>query len=311
MATLGPMLLDVADTAGQGAALKARLAKVQHDIDAFLIEVIPENDGPAGRLTQAMRYGVVGAGKRLRAMLTLAVAEMFDAPRARAIRVAAAIECVHAQSLIHDDLPCMDDDDMRRGKPSLHRQFDEAIAVLAGDALLALAFEILSEPATHPDAQVRASLVCGLARTIGHTGLAAGQMMDLYPPAKPTPDDALVCEAMKTGGLIRFAVEAGAALGGCDDAQMASLQRYADKLGLAFQIRDNVLDRIGDARIVGKRLRKDAGAGRKNSVQILGLGEACHRSEILAQGCIREIASFGVNARILSEIASFAVSRAH
>ena len=311
MAKLRPVLVEPAEQGSREGPLKSRLAEVQEDIDAFLISKLPERQGPSGTLTQAMRFGVVGAGKRMRAMLTVAVAEMFDAPYARAIRVAAAIECVHAQSLIHDDLPCMDDDDMRRGKPSLHRQFDEAIAVLAGDALLALAFEILSEPATHPDANVRSGLVCGLARTIGQAGLAAGQMMDLYPPTNPTPDEVYSCEIMKTGGLIRFAVEAGAALGGCNSAEMDSLLRYADKLGLAFQIRDNVLDQIGDARIVGKRLRKDEGAGRKNSVQILGLGEACNQSELLAQGCIREIAVFGGNARILSEIASFAVSRAH
>lgn len=292
-------------------ALEHKLPRVQRDIDAFLCDNLPLRDGSAGRLTEAMRYAVVGAGKRLRAMLTIAVAEMFAVPYFRAIRVASAIECVHAQSLVHDDLPCMDDDDLRRGKPSLHRQFDEATAVLAGDALLAMAFEILSGPGTHPNANVRSGLVLGLARTIGHGGLAAGQMMDLYPSADPIPDEVFACENMKTAGLIRFAVEAGAALGGCDGAQMESLLRYADKLGLAFQIRDNVLDRVGNAAIVGKRLRKDEQAGRKNSVQILGLGEACNQSEILAQGCIEEIARFGRNARILSEIASFAVSRSH
>lgn len=287
------------------------LARLQHDIDAFLTHLLPEQQGAAGRLTEAMRYAVIGGGKRLRAMLTVSVAQMFNAPYAQALRVAAAIELVHAQSLIHDDLPCMDNDDLRRGKPTVHRQFDEATAVLAGDALLALAFEILADEETHADARVRTDLVCRLAHFIGHKGLAAGQMMDLYPPAEPTRDDVFECENKKTGGLIRFAVEAGTMLGQCGPKERDSLLSYADKLGLAFQIRDDVLDRVGDDAVVGKKLRKDVEAGRSNAVHLLGLKEANRQTELLARGCHEELAQFGQNARILSEIASFAVSRLH
>src|SRR6478735_9851983 len=166
--------------------LAARLTDLRQDIDALLATLIADVPGSRGRLNAAMRYAAIGGGKRFRAMLTVAVAELLGASYARALRVGAAIECVHAQSLVHDDLPCMDDDDMRRGRPTLHRRFDKATAVLAGDALLALAFEILADDATHPDAGVRAALVLKLARAVGHNGLAAGQMLDLYPPSVPT-----------------------------------------------------------------------------------------------------------------------------
>ncbi|WP_216322011.1 polyprenyl synthetase family protein [Sphingomonas quercus] len=289
--------------------LQHRLARLRRDVDALLTSLIPETGGPAGQLNEAMRYAVVGGGKRFRAMLTVAVAELVGAPYEQALRVAAAVECVHAQSLVHDDLPCMDDDDMRRGRLTLHRRFDEATAVLSGDALLALAFEILGDAGTHPDAGVRIALVVKLARAIGNDGLAAGQMMDLYPPAAPSPAHVMECEAKKTGGLIRFAVEAGAMLGHCTAEDRASLLRFADSLGLAFQIRDDLLDRTGDATAVGKKLRKDERAGRRNAVATFGLGRASARASQLARHCRDELSRFGRTARTLNDIAEFAVCR--
>jgi len=304
---------DAADTfrPGNEASLAVRLSSLQDDIDSLLTLLIPDRPGAQGRLTQAMRYAVVGGGKRLRSLLCVSVADLVGAPYTQALRVSAAIECIHAQSLIHDDLPCMDDDDMRRGKPTVHRAFDEATAVLAGDALMALAFDILSHEATHPDPLVRAGLVSALARSIGHGGLAAGQMMDLYPDPDATRDQVLECEMLKTGTLIRFAVEAGSLLGQCDSAMRHSLLRYADLLGLAFQLRDDVLDRIGQAEVVGKRLNKDAEAGRQSAVQVMGLGEAQRQTEMFARGCLEELAGFGGRARVLSDIAQFAASRMH
>ena len=188
---------------------------MRKDIDTALDFAIGPVRGRDRRLWEAMRYAAIGGGKRFRALLVAAVSELVGGTHGQALRVGAAIECVHAQSLIHDDLPCMDNDDLRRGRPTMHRQFDEATAVLAGDALLALAFEILADEATHPDAQVRAQLVLVLARVVGQDGLAGGQMMDLYPPARPSAQDLFECESRKTGALIRFAVEAGAMLGQC------------------------------------------------------------------------------------------------
>jgi geranylgeranyl pyrophosphate synthase len=280
------------------------------DIDTLLKAAIPAVSGAPGRLNEAMRYAVVGGGKRFRPMLTVAVAELVGAPYAQALRVGAAVECVHAQSLIHDDLPCMDDDDVRRGLPTLHRRYDEATAVLAGDALLALAFDILADEATHEDGGVRAALVVKLARAVGQDGLAGGQMMDLYPPAVATPAHVLECETRKTGSLIRFAVEAGAMLGQCSVEDRASLLRFADSLGLAFQIRDDLLDCTGDAQSVGKKLRKDERMGRKSSVAMFGLDRAKAHASRLAGHCRDELSRFGHTGRTLHDIADFAILRA-
>jgi (E)-4-hydroxy-3-methyl-but-2-enyl pyrophosphate reductase len=287
------------------------LLTLQRDLDAFLADVLPERQGAAGRLTEAMRYAVIGGGKRMRAMLTVSVAQLSGAAPAQALRVAAAIECVHAQSLIHDDLPCMDNDDLRRGKPTVHRQFDEATAVLAGDALLALTFEILADERTHPDPRIRSELVLRLAQFIGQDGLAAGQMMDLHPPADPTREQVFACEMRKTGGLIRFAVDAGILLGECRESERVNLHNYAEKLGLAFQLRDNMLDRIGNAEMVGKKLGKDIETGRKTSVALLGIEGADRELKLLVESCRDDLAGFGPAADILSEIATFTASRLH
>ncbi|MFC4256608.1 4-hydroxy-3-methylbut-2-enyl diphosphate reductase [Altererythrobacter xixiisoli] len=285
------------------------LARLQHDIDRLLTAAIPQRHGAAGRLTDAMRYATVGGGKRLRAMLTVTAATLAGARREQALVVAAAIECVHAQSLIHDDLPCMDDDALRRGRPTVHRKYDEATAVLAGDALMALAFELLARDDTHDDAAVRARLVLGLSRVIGFDGLAAGQMMDLFPPDAPTRDAVFQCEQKKTGGLIRFAIEAGLMLGNGCAKQAEALLAYGDRLGLAFQIRDDILDHIGDAELMGKRIGKDAKAGRATAVGLLGLDGAQQQVADLAAECHGLLKDLGPEARILADIADFAVTR--
>ncbi len=196
---------------------------------------------PAARLVEAMHYAALGQGKRLRPFFVVETAKLFAVPREQALRVGAALECVHCYSLVHDDLPAMDDDDMRRGRPALHKAFDEATAILAGDALLTLAFEILAGPDTHPDGAVRSLLIAELAKAAGHAGMAGGQMLDLMPaPQAAASFDAIVAmQAMKTGALFRFACEAGAMLGGGD---AAPFRRYAEHIGLAFQIADDILD---------------------------------------------------------------------
>ncbi len=306
-----PVSLDALD-AGTLSGLPAdRLSRLRRDIDATLDGAIGQAKGRDRRLAAAMRYATIGGGKRFRALLVAAVSELVGGSHARALRVGAAIECVHAQSLVHDDLPCMDDDDLRRGRPTLHRKFDEATAVLAGDALLALGFELLADEATHPDANVRAALVLALARAVGQDGLAGGQMMDLYPPAKPTKQTVFDCESRKTGALIRFAVEAGSMLGTCSAEDRARLLGFADNLGLVFQIRDDMLDSIGEVGVVGKAVGKDADAGRKNTTSVLGLDGAARQASQLEDACHEALDVFGPKAIPLRDLARFAVSRMH
>ena len=288
-----------------------QLARLRDDLDSLLDAAIGQRVGPQLRLAEAMRYAVIGGGKRFRAMLAASVSELAGGTYGQALRVGAAIECVHAQSLVHDDLPCMDDDDLRRGRPTLHRQFDEATAVLAGDALMALAFELLADEATHPDGAVRARLVLALARSIGQDGLAGGQMMDLYPPAAPTEQDLFACESHKTGSLIRFAVEAGAMLGQCSDEEQKRLLRFAENLGLVFQIRDDMLDQVGDVAIVGKALEKDAAAGRASATVLFGLDGAARKANLLESACREALDGFGPKALPLRDLARFALNRTH
>ena len=306
-----PVLLDALDAGTLSGSLDDRLSRLRQDIDAALDRAIGQTGGRDPRLAEAMRYAAVGSGKRFRALLVTAVCELVGGPYAQALRVGAAIECIHAQSLAHDDLPCMDDDDLRRGRPTLHRKFDEATAVLAGDALLALGFELLAEEATHPDARVRAGLVLALARAIGQDGLAGGQMMDLYPPNKPTKQNVFDCESRKTGALIRFAVEAGSMLGTCSADERARLMRFAENLGLVFQIRDDMLDTIGDVAVVGKAVRKDADAGRTTAASLLGLDGAARKASQLEDACHDALMLFGPKAIPLRDLTRFAVSRMH
>jgi farnesyl diphosphate synthase len=226
----------------------------------------------SGPLADAMRYAALGGGKRFRPFLVVETAALFGVPLARALDVAAAVECVHCYSLVHDDLPAMDDDDLRRGRPTVHIAFDEATAILAGDALLTLAFEILARPDTVPDAAIRSELVLGLALASGKDGMAGGQMLDLIAEGKQVDLDAVAqIQRLKTGALIEFSVGAGAILGRGTSDQRLSLARFARALGLAFQIADDLLDAEGDTAEVGKATLKDAAAGKATFVSLLGI----------------------------------------
>ncbi|MFN3944920.1 MAG: polyprenyl synthetase family protein [Allosphingosinicella sp.] len=282
------------------------------DIDALFQAILPDPPDARRRLYDAMRYAAVGGGKRLRPLLVLASARLFEVPRGQAIRAGLAVECVHVHSLIHDDLPCMDDDDLRRGKPTVHRAFDEATAVLAGDALLALAFEILGDPATHPSGTVRAELVCELAKAAGAGGMAGGQMLDLSPPEEEERidlDGVTRLQRLKTGALIGWCVEAGAIMGRAPHDLRTSLRGYAHCLGLAFQIADDLLDHGGEEAKVGKRLGKDAEQGKETFVSLLGPARARRQAKLLVAQAEDHLRPFGEDARLLAAIARYAVER--
>ncbi len=298
---------------GFQAALAAAAARAEAALDALL-----PREGPdaRGRLAAAMRHAALGGGKRLRAFLTIETAALFDAEPAAADRVAAAVECLHAYSLVHDDMPCMDDDALRRGKPTVHVAWDEATAVLAGDCLQTLAFEILADPATHGDAEVRAALALGLAQASGLAGMVGGQALDLGAEADaaargaPLDVEAIATlQHLKTGALIRFAAEAGAILGGADAQARAQVAAYACDLGAAFQIRDDLLDVEGDAADAGKRLNKDAEAGKATFVSALGLEAARARAAGLSHSACARLAPFGERAATLAEAARYAIER--
>ena len=288
-------------------ALSATSKAVERVLDRIL--VLP--DGPEARVVEAMRYSVFAGGKRLRPFLVLASAELFDIARPQALRVAAAIECVHCYSLIHDDLPAMDDDDMRRGKPTVHKAFDEATAILAGDALLTLAFEILADSDTHADANVRLELTSALAKASGKSGMVGGQMIDLSAgKGEPWDEHAIYrLQQMKTGALISFSAEAGAIMGHGSPAARQHLQGYARDLGLAFQIADDLLDVEGDAAVVGKAVNKDAEAGKATLVNILGLERARKQAVMLADQAVEHLSSFDEKASLLRAVAHFVVNR--
>ena len=291
-------------------SLKAPLIEIATSIDALFDAVLVIPDDPSAQLLRAMRYAAIGGGKRLRPLLTCATADLFDVPRSMSLRAGLAVECIHVHSLIHDDLPCMDDDDLRRGKPTVHIAFDEATAVLAGDSLLALAFEIVAGPGTHPDPSVRTELVGSLAHAAGASGMAGGQMLDLLPTEGPVDMDAVArLQRLKTGALITWAVEAGAILGGASNDERTSLRGYAHNLGLAFQIADDLLDCSGDADVAGKRLRKDDEQGKITFVSVLGEDRARQQARMLIEQAIEHLRAFPQKAVVLSEIARFAIHR--
>jgi farnesyl diphosphate synthase len=260
----------------------------------------------AGRLGEAMRYGALGGGKRLRPFLVMETAGLFGVPASNALNVAAAVECVHCYSLIHDDLPAMDNDELRRGRPTVHKVFDEATAILAGDGLLTLAFEILGQPETHADPEVRSELVLGLAQASGWEGMAGGQQLDLE--AENNALDMAGVEriqALKTGALIRFAAEAGAILARASAKDRRAVVTYAEKLGLAFQIADDLLDAEGDVTSVGKATGKDAAAGKATFVSLLGIAAARRKLAHLEAEAIAALEPFGSRANVLREAARF------
>ncbi|MCW5770321.1 MAG: polyprenyl synthetase family protein [Rhodospirillaceae bacterium] len=292
--------------------LKHAMAEAAEAMERELDRLIPRGDGHERRLYEAMRYASLEGGKRLRPFLVLESARLFDVPRARALRAAAAIEFVHCYSLVHDDLPAMDDDDLRRGRPTTHKKFDDATAILAGDALLTLAFEVLADPDTHPDGGVRAELVAALAAGAGATGMVGGQMFDLEAEKHGRTyslDDITRLQSMKTGRLIGFSCQAGAILGQAAPAQRRALDRYAEALGLAFQIADDLLDAEGTEAEVGKKVGKDAAAGKATFITYLGLDGARRRAQELAAEAAGHLDLFAVKAQILSNVAQFVVER--
>jgi len=286
------------------------LKRIQRDIDAAFDSLLPVPHDPRARLFEAMRYAAIGGGKRVRPLLLATVAEMYGVDRDAAVRAGVAIESVHVYSLIHDDLPCMDDDSLRHGKPTLHIAFDEATAVLAGDALQCFAFEVLADPATSGDPFVRVELVTTLAVASGQNGMAGGQMMDIAAETNSF-DLATVSklQQLKTGALLGAAVEMGAVLGKVSPEGRRHLRAYARDIGLAFQIADDLLDHEGDAALAGKALRKDAEAGKETFVSLLGADRAREQARMLVNQAIDHLASHGPEADLLRALARFIVER--
>jgi farnesyl diphosphate synthase len=294
----------------EAIGLSQVLRQIAQDVDRHFEWLLPVPEDPRRRLFEAMRHAAIGGGKRLRPLLVCAAADLFHVDRARALRVGVAVECIHVYSLVHDDLPCMDDDDVRRGRPTVHKAFDEAAAVLAGDALHALAFEILSDPETHPDPFVRIELVGELARASGPSGMAGGQMMDLAATeAEFDLPTVTRLQQLTTGALIGFSVEAGAIMGHVAAEGRSRLRAYARDLGLAYQIADDLLDVEGDSTVTGKAVNKDGDAGKATFVSLLGLDRARQQANMLIEQAIGHLSSFGSEADVLRELARYVVER--
>jgi farnesyl diphosphate synthase len=303
------------------AVFQDRLGQVAEETEALLDRLLASTpvDGERARparLLDAMRYASLGGGKRFRPFLVVECAALLDVARENSLMAAAALECVHCYSLAHDDLPAMDDDDLRRGRPTTHKAFDEATAILAGDGLLTFAFDILARPQTHPDAGVRLKLVSALARAAGLGGMVGGQMLDLAaegrfdrsPPALGE-QEVKTLQAMKTGALLRYACVAGAILGKAGASKSNALERYGSALGEAFQIADDLLDLEGDPATVGKATGKDAAAHKATLVGVLGTGPAKRRLEALVAEAQAALSPFGGDAEVLKAAARFVATR--
>lgn len=297
-------------TEAAAGLLHAEIARVSAEIDAFFETLLPVPDDGRARLYAAMRHAAIGGGKRLRPLLVTATCALFNVDRDRAIRVGAAIECIHVYSLIHDDMPCMDDDDLRRGKPTVHRAYDEATAVLAGDSLHALAFELLADPATHPDPYVQVELIAELGRASGPAGMAGGQMMDLIAETQALDLGQVTrLQQLKTGALIGFCLEAGAIMGRVQPGGRTGLRGYAHDIGLAFQIVDDLLDAEGDAGAVGKAVGKDAAANKATFVSLMGAERARAQAAMLIEQAVRHLHAYGPEADLLRAIARYVLER--
>ena len=286
----------------------AALSQAATEVEETLDSLLPK---PGETVADAMRYATLSGGKRLRAFLVMESAILFNVPRANALRVAAAAECIHAYSLVHDDLPAMDDDDLRRGKPTVHRKWDEATAVLAGDALQSFAFEILTHARTWPDPTVRLKLVHSLAQAIGAAGMVGGQAMDIAAETAATPldmDAVTRLQAMKTGALIQWCLDAGPVIRQKDTGL---LRRYATDIGLAFQIQDDILDVTSTADATGKQTGKDQAAGKATFVSLMGLDGARRKAEALVASACDTLAPFGSAADNLRRAARYVITRDH
>ena len=291
---------------GLDEALRAAAAEVEAAID----DLLPVPEGSEARLLEAMRYSTLGGGKRMRAFLVMETARLFRVDRRSAARAGAAVEMLHAYSLIHDDLPAMDDDDFRRGKPSCHKAFDEATAILAGDALQARAFEVLAEPDTHSNAEARVELVLALSHAVGARGMCGGQMIDMLGNGQAWSAEQIArMQALKTGRLIQFSAEAGAIMGRAPLHQRHLLAAYGRDVGAAFQIADDVLDVTGTAAEIGKTAGKDIAQGKATLVAAWGVERARAQAELLAAQAAGHVEGFGEDARLLQELAAFVVSR--
>ena len=290
--------------------LPAALSQVAAVVEAALLALLPMPEGSEDRLAEAMHYATLGGGKRMRAFLVMHSSALFAVSETCAARVAASVEMLHAYSLVHDDLPAMDDDDVRRGKPSTHKAFDEATAILTGDALQARAFEVLAEPDTHSDPLARCELVAALGAAAGARGMAGGQMMDMLAEGQTLDGPAVTrLQALKTGRLIQFSAEAGAILGRAPPFQRHLLAAYGRDLGAAFQIVDDLLDAEGSTEETGKTAGKDAAAGKATMVAVLGIERARAQASLLARQAAGHLDGFGAKTALLRALADYVVTR--
>ena len=292
--------------------LNAESERVRADVDSFFAKLLAPTGDSRERLYEAMRHAAIGGGKRLRPLLTLGASRLFAIDRRRAVRVGCAIEAIHVYSLIHDDLPCMDDADLRRGKATVHKAYGEAAAVLAGDSLHALAFDILADPATHEDPWVRSDLVLELARAAGPAGMAGGQMMDLAAEGQELDLPAITrLQQLKTGALIEYSVEAACIMVKMAPEARTPYRGYARNIGLAFQIADDLIDHSGSEAAAGKPTGRDADAGKATFVSLLGEERARQQAGFLVSQAIEHLAGHGSESDLLRAIARFAIERDH
>jgi farnesyl diphosphate synthase len=296
----------------QGTMLGEAIRNIQSEIDSVFDALLPIPDDTSARLIEAMRYAAIGGGKRVRPLLVCSTASLFGVSRDAALRAGAAIEAIHVYSLIHDDLPCMDNDDLRHGKPTLHKAYNEATAVLAGDALHALAFEILADDATSEDPFTRSELILTLGQASGMSGMAGGQMMDMVADEEGVKYDLQAItrlQQLKTGALLAASVELGAILGKVAPQGRMHLRAYARDIGLAFQIADDLLDVEGDFDKAGKALRKDDEQGKQTFVTLMGVDKAREQARALVDQAVLRLASYGAEADILRALARYIVER--
>ena len=292
--------------------LETEAQRVRADVDSIFADILAPTGDSREKLFEAMRHAAIGGGKRLRPLLTVAASRLFAIDRNRALRVGCAIEAIHVYSLIHDDLPCMDDADLRRGKPTVHKVFGEAAAVLAGDSLHALAFELLADPATHEDPWVRSDLIAELARAAGPGGMAGGQMMDLAAEGQELDLPAITrLQQLKTGALIEYAVEAACIMTKLPGDARTPYRGYARNIGLAFQIADDLIDHSGDQAAAGKPTGRDANAGKATFVSLLGEDRARQQAGYLVSQAIEHLSGHDSEADLLRAIARFAIERDH